>query len=137
VSGKKSYINKHFKQLDSQNISPKKNNESKLSNLEEEIIDEQSMEIHRELTTQMTEDGKYHILEPTITVDQGPNCYAKVYNEVRLKYQMGLPNVLGEKELLPYAEAQCMMAIPISREVEDPKEDSIAKQSKYESVASS
>jgi hypothetical protein len=37
--------------------------------LEEEIIDEQSMDMHRELTTQMTENGKYHILEPTITVD--------------------------------------------------------------------
>ena len=117
-------------------MSPKKN-ESRLSKLEEELIDAQSMEINRELTTQMTEDGKYHVLEPTITVDQGPNCFAKVYNEVRLKYQMGPPNVLGEKELLPYAEAQCVMDIPISREVEDLKEDSIAKQSKYESVASS
>ena len=50
---------------------------------------------------------------------------------------MGPPDVLGEKELLPYAEAQCMMEIPITREVEDLKEDSRAQQSKYESATAS
>jgi hypothetical protein len=55
----------------------------------------------------MTDDGKYFILDPTISPDHGPNCKSKVYNVVRLKYARGPQN-----ELLDYAEAQCVIEIP-------------------------
>jgi hypothetical protein len=72
-------------------------------------------EIHRELKTKMTGDNKFHILEPTISADAGPDYHSKIYNEVWLKYQMGPPNILGEKELLPYSQAQCQVEVPFTR----------------------
>ena len=47
--------------------------------------------------TEMSADGKYHILAPTISHDDGPNCKEKIYNDVRLKYGKGAPNVFGER----------------------------------------
>ena len=57
----------------------------------------------------MTDDGRYYILAPTMSNDQGPNCKAKVYNEVRLKYARGTSN-----EMLDFAQAQCVVEIPKS-----------------------
>ena len=34
----------------------------------------------------MTPDGKYYVLEPTLSLDHGPNYKEKVYNDIRLKY---------------------------------------------------
>ena len=63
--------------------------------------------------TEMSADGKYHILAPTISHDNGPNCKEKIYNDVRLKYGKGVPNVFGESKMLEYSEAQCAVEIPV------------------------
>ena len=61
-----------------------------------------------ETYTKKTEDGKYFLLEPTLTVDNGPNYKEKVYNDVNLKYAYD-PRT---KDYLNYAEAKCVMSIP-------------------------
>lgn len=63
----------------------------------------------------MTSDKKYYILEPTLSLDNGPNCKAKVYNEVRLMYGKGPANAHGERRLLDHAEAKCLVEIPVIR----------------------
>ena len=67
------------------------------------------------ISTKMTSDRKYYVLEPTLSLDNGPNCKAKVYNEVRLMYGKGDANAYGERRLLNYAEAKCLVEIPVIR----------------------
>jgi hypothetical protein len=86
--------------------------------------------MHRELRTRMTGDKKYHILEPTISTDAGPDFHSKVYNEVRLNYQMGPADFQGHKELLPYSEAQCRLEVPFTRELEKPQDTANTYESK-------
>ena len=39
-----------------------------------------------ESKTKMSPCGTYYILDPTLSLVQGPNCKDKVYNDIRLKY---------------------------------------------------
>lgn len=61
-----------------------------------------------ETRTKKTTDGKYYILEPTLTLDTGPNYKEKIYNDINLKYAYD-PKT---KEYLNYAECKCVVEIP-------------------------
>ena len=61
-----------------------------------------------ETNTRKTEDGKYYLLEPTLTADNGPDYKTKVYNDIDLEYAYD-PRT---KEYLNYAEAKCAISIP-------------------------
>lgn len=69
------------------------------------------------ISTKMTADKKYYVLEPTLSLDNGPNCKAKVYNEVRLLYGKEAASTFsyGDRQLLDYAEAKCLVEIPVIR----------------------
>ena len=60
------------------------------------------------MSTPMTEDGKYYQLEPTLSLDHGPNYKEKIYNEVRLGYAKDPRS----QRTLNYAETKCVVDIP-------------------------
>ena len=62
--------------------------------------------VDEKLNTRKSPDGQYWILDPTLSLDNGPNCKDKVYNQVRLEY---LQNDGGE----PIAETRCYVEIPV------------------------
>ena len=60
------------------------------------------------MNTAMTEDGKYYQLEPTLSLDHGPNYKEKIYNKVRLGYAKDPRS----SRFLNYAETKCVVDIP-------------------------
>jgi len=56
----------------------------------------------------MTDDGKYYMLEPTLSLDHGPNYKEKIYNEIRLGYAKDPRS----SKFLNFAETKCVVEIP-------------------------